>query len=67
MPTLTKPRAIAIVDNELCDACGLCMPLCPPAAIHMSRKGLVVDRETCTGCVKCIAPCPVGALVMVDA
>jgi Fe-S-cluster-containing hydrogenase component 2 len=43
------------------------MPLCPPEAIHMTRRGLVVSREACTGCVKCIAPCPVGALRMVDA
>ena len=43
------------------------MPLCPPEAIHMTRKGLIVDAATCTGCVKCIAPCPVGALAMVDA
>ena len=69
MPSLasTRARQVAIVDNDLCDACGLCMPLCPPEAIHMTRKGLIVDGETCTGCVKCIAPCPVGALAMVDA
>jgi Fe-S-cluster-containing hydrogenase component 2 len=60
-------RRIAVVDNAVCDACGLCMPLCPPAAIHMTRRGLDVDAATCTGCEKCIAPCPVGALEMVDA
>jgi Fe-S-cluster-containing hydrogenase component 2 len=43
------------------------MPLCPPEAIHMTRRGLEVEAETCTGCEKCIAPCPVGALEMVDA
>jgi Fe-S-cluster-containing hydrogenase component 2 len=63
---VTKNRQVAIVDNDLCDECGLCMPLCPPEAIHMTRKGLIVDKATCTGCVKCIAPCPVGALAMVD-
>lgn len=62
-----RNRQVAVVDNDLCDECGLCMPLCPPEAIHMTRRGLSVDRATCTGCVKCIAPCPVGALVMVDA
>lgn len=62
-----RPRQVAVVDNDLCDECGLCMPLCPPEAIHMTRKGLIVDRLACTGCVKCIAPCPVGALAMVDA
>jgi MinD superfamily P-loop ATPase len=58
---------IAVVDLTLCDRCGLCMPLCPPAAIHMAMADLEVDRETCTGCRKCIAPCPVGALAMVPA
>ncbi len=62
-----RARRVAVVDNDLCDECGLCMPLCPPEAIHMTRKGLLVSRDTCTGCVKCIAPCPVGALAMVDA
>jgi ferredoxin len=63
----TVARTVAVVDRQLCDACGLCMPLCPPMAIHMRREGLLVDPVACTGCRKCIAPCPVGALTMVDA
>jgi MinD superfamily P-loop ATPase len=59
-------RRIALVDADLCDVCGLCLPLCPPEAIHLSRRGLAVDPATCTGCEKCVAPCPVGALRMVD-
>ncbi|MFL5577566.1 MAG: ATP-binding protein [Gemmatimonadaceae bacterium] len=70
-PLTTKPRArplphdVAVVDRQLCDACGLCMPLCPPLAITMRREGLVVSAAACTGCRKCIAPCPVGALSMI--
>ena len=59
------PAEVAVVDHLLCDACGLCMPLCPPMAIEMRREGLRVDAIVCTGCRKCIAPCPVGALRMV--
>jgi ferredoxin len=59
------PAEVAVVDHLLCDACGLCMPLCPPMAIEMRREGLLVDALVCTGCRKCIAPCPVGALRMV--
>jgi len=58
---------IAVVDLSVCDRCGLCLPLCPPEAIHLQLADLVVDRATCTGCRKCIAPCPVGALTMVAA
>ncbi len=67
VPRPATLRRIAVVDAVACDACGLCMPLCPPEAIHMTRRGLEVDPVTCTGCEKCIAPCPVGALEMVDA
>ncbi|MGI8842446.1 MAG: ATP-binding protein [Gemmatimonadaceae bacterium] len=58
-------REVAIVDSAQCDACGLCLPLCPPGAIHLRRSGLLIDDAVCTGCHKCIAPCPVGALAMV--
>jgi Na+-translocating ferredoxin:NAD+ oxidoreductase subunit B len=56
---------IAIVDAQLCDSCGLCLPLCPPGAIGMRREGLFIDDSICTGCRKCVDPCPVGALSMI--
>ncbi len=62
---LAKVAEVAVVDPDLCDRCGLCLPLCPPEAIHLQFTTLVIDDAACTGCRKCIAPCPVGALSMV--
>ena len=61
----TLSALVAVVDRQLCDECGLCLPLCPPGAIGMRREGLLISETACTGCHKCIAPCPVGALTMV--
>jgi Na+-translocating ferredoxin:NAD+ oxidoreductase subunit B len=66
-PTGSRAPEIAVVDLAACDRCGLCLPLCPPAAIHLVLADLIVDPQTCTGCRKCVAPCPVGALAMVAA
>ena len=60
-----RPTEIAVVDLSLCDRCGLCLPLCPPEAIHLALADLVVDGQDCTGCRQCVAPYPVGALSMV--
>jgi electron transport protein HydN len=62
-----RAAEVAVVNLEHCDRCGLCLPLCPPAAIHLDLARLVIDRQACTGCRKCIAPCPVGALSIVHA
>jgi len=65
--TVAKLAEVARVDLDLCDRCGLCLPLCPPEAIHLQFNILLIDGAACTGCHKCIAPCPVRALAMVPA
>ena len=62
---LPREPEVVRVDLATCDRCGLCLPLCPPAAIYMALADLVIDGRACTGCRKCVAPCPVGALTMV--
>src|SRR5207249_8060594 len=43
-----RAAEVAVVDLAVCDRCGLCLPLCPPAAIHLALSDLLVDRQTCT-------------------
>jgi len=57
---MEKPKAI--VDREVCLACGGCISVCPKDAITMIAKKACVNKEKCTGCEICIKTCPVGAI-----
>ncbi|MBT3327859.1 MAG: 4Fe-4S binding protein [Gemmatimonadales bacterium] len=52
---------IAVVDNERCTGCEICIDACPDEAI--SVKGIAaVDSRLCIGCGTCIPECPNEAL-----
>jgi heterodisulfide reductase subunit A len=53
----------AVIDEELCSACGICIGLCPFTAITLdNEKGVsVVNDALCKGCGTCVAACPSGA------
>ncbi|MGB8337582.1 MAG: electron transport complex subunit RsxB [Burkholderiales bacterium] len=61
----TKPRAIAIIDENICIGCALCIKACPVDAIVGAAKQMhtVISAE-CTGCELCLAPCPVDCISM---
>lgn len=50
------------VDVEKCSRCGLCVPVCPDAAIHLKEDGPVRDVGRCIFCCACIRACPEKAL-----
>jgi heterodisulfide reductase subunit A len=54
---------VADVDEEVCSACKLCIPLCPyDARVFDEEKNVVVVNEVlCEGCGSCVAACPSGA------
>ncbi|HSQ39028.1 MAG TPA: CoB--CoM heterodisulfide reductase iron-sulfur subunit A family protein, partial [Anaerolineales bacterium] len=58
-----KVEAItAIVDEELCKMCGLCVPVCPFSAITWEKKQAArVTTAACAGCGTCAAECKYGA------
>jgi heterodisulfide reductase subunit A len=53
----------AVIDEELCSACRICIGLCPFTAITLdNEKGVsVVNDALCKGCGTCVAACPSGA------
>ena len=57
---------LAVIDEEVCIGCTLCIQDCPVDAILGGSKQMhTVIAEECTGCELCIAPCPVDCIDMV--
>lgn len=64
----TKPLHVAIIDEESCIGCTLCLKVCPVDAIVGTKKKMhSVFTDQCTGCELCISPCPVDCISMVPA
>jgi Na+-translocating ferredoxin:NAD+ oxidoreductase subunit B len=62
---LIKPKAVAIIDEQHCIGCTLCIKACPVDAILGASKQMhTVISQECTGCELCIAPCPVDCITM---
>jgi len=61
------PRRLAVIDEQWCIGCTLCIKACPVDCIVGAAKRMhtVVDA-LCTGCELCIPACPVDCIVMVD-
>lgn len=62
---LPKPKAVAVIDENLCIGCTICLQACPVDAILGAAKQMhTVIASECTGCELCVAPCPVNCIHM---
>ena len=53
----------AIVNQNMCVACGCCVKVCPVGAIEI-WKGIAaqVNQDKCVGCGKCSKECPASVI-----
>ncbi len=57
---------IAVVDEDLCSGCGVCVALCPYSAIKKDEQGIArVTEVACKGCGTCAASCPARAITVI--
>ena len=61
-----EEETVAIIDENLCIGCTLCIQACPVDAILGANKQMhTVIEAACTGCELCVEPCPVDCIDMV--
>ena len=62
---LEAPRTVAVIDENWCIGCTLCIKACPTDAIlGLNKRMHTVIAPHCTGCELCIPACPVDCIRM---
>lgn len=59
------PRTLAVIDENWCIGCTLCLDACPTDAILGGNKRMhTVIEPYCTGCELCVPVCPVDCIAL---
>jgi len=62
-----KAPAVAVIDEQACIGCTLCIEACPvDAIVGAARLMHTVIAAECTGCRLCVPPCPVDCIDMIE-
>jgi electron transport complex protein RnfB len=62
---IEAPRLLAVIDENWCIGCTLCIKACPVDCIIGAPKRMhtVIDAD-CTGCELCVPACPVDCIAL---
>ena len=68
--TYEAEPTIAALNEDLCDGCGICVPVCEYNALEViarpdgaeGEKIVRLNEAMCKGCGGCVAACPSGAM-----
>lgn len=60
--TLASAPFIAMVKDELCKGCGICVDRCQMNALQLMDNKISLDSSRCIGCGLCVSTCPTGCL-----
>ena len=59
------PRAVAVIDEDWCIGCTLCIKACPvDCIVGASKRMHTIIEADCTGCELCVPACPVDCISM---
>ena len=53
------------LDQSLCNACGMCVKVCPRAVFQIfEKKAHIINRDNCMECGACALNCSTSALTV---
>ncbi len=60
---LESPRSMAVINEDACIGCTICIRMCPTDAIVGAKSMMhAIAQDFCTGCGLCIPRCPLDAV-----